>query len=381
MACLLLTEGTDLPPVPLRHSPFRIGRAADSHWRLDDPAVRERHCALFEDELGWRCVVDSRAGSTVLLNGERIEGTRRLQHGDRIALTPQWTVRFVDEALLQAEQARHRPPAPAPPTPLPRIERRPPSMARARLLRWTGALLLLLLLAGGLGWGAYYFGFRERPEDQVLNAADAELYDSLLREAYDYLERGVVLLDAGASQDALNAFAKAINVIEASRLRSHPWVKPRILALQAAVGEMYRSRRLGVPSAYAAAQARVRISLRSSVSSAEFSARVTRLQERFSTRFARTVTVTGKDHAEHVSLYGPGGAVDFRVTDLSAEQVQFVIAECRTLGLRVKDFSNDAVLREQVQRAIAAGHADRAGTGLHLHVDRFPDRRDKYTVQ
>jgi hypothetical protein len=53
----------------------------------------------------------------------------------------------------------------------------------------------------------------------------------------------------------------------------------------------------------------------------------------------------------------------------------------REEGIRVKDFSDDAVLRAQIRSAHAAGLSARAGTGLHLHVDRFPNRRDRWTVQ
>jgi hypothetical protein len=46
----------------------------------------------------------------------------------------------------------------------------------------------------------------------------------------------------------------------------------------------------------------------------------------------------------------------------------------------VKDFSADSVLQRQINSAIKAGLADRAGTGLHLHVDRFANRRDAFTI-
>ena len=47
----------------------------------------------------------------------------------------------------------------------------------------------------------------------------------------------------------------------------------------------------------------------------------------------------------------------------------------------MKDFSQDSVLARQIQAAIRAGLADRAGTGVHLHIDRFANRRDAFTVQ
>ena len=98
-------------------------------------------------------------------------------------------------------------------------------------------------------------------------------------------------------------------------------------------------------------------------------------------RFGREIVVTGRDHAEHLALYGAGGAVDLRVRDLTPGQVAYAVAELRRAGVRVKDFSSDAVLRAQVAAARAAGLADRAGTGLHLHADRFLDRTDRWTVR
>jgi hypothetical protein len=56
------------------------------------------------------------------------------------------------------------------------------------------------------------------------------------------------------------------------------------------------------------------------------------------------------------------------------------VANCRAAGIRVKDFSTDSVLQAQIQSAIKAGLADRAGTGVHLHVDRFADRHDRWTT-
>jgi hypothetical protein len=69
-----------------------------------------------------------------------------------------------------------------------------------------------------------------------------------------------------------------------------------------------------------------------------------------------------------------------RVNDLSREEVQWLVANCHAAGIRVKDFSTDSVLQAQIASAIKAGLADRAGTGVHLHVDRFADRRDKWTT-
>jgi hypothetical protein len=57
-----------------------------------------------------------------------------------------------------------------------------------------------------------------------------------------------------------------------------------------------------------------------------------------------------------------------------------VVDACRQRGIRVKDFSQDSILQLQVAAAKRAGLLDRAGTGLHLHIDRFAGRRDRWTV-
>jgi hypothetical protein len=121
-------------------------------------------------------------------------------------------------------------------------------------------------------------------------------------------------------------------------------------------------------------------SLKAQLSATDFATRFLAVQARFASQYHKQVVVTGRDHPEHLSLYGRGGAIDMRVNDLSREQVQWIVANCRAAGIRVKDFSTDSVLQAQIQSAIKAGLADRAGTGVHLHVDRFADRKDKYTV-
>ena len=122
------------------------------------------------------------------------------------------------------------------------------------------------------------------------------------------------------------------------------------------------------------------LSLGSKLTSDQFKQAVDEAQLAFQAQFQRAFEITGRDHPEHLSLYGPGSAFDVRTRDLSASQVQFLIQRFGERGIRVKDFSLDAVLLAQIQAAIKRGVPDRAGTGKHLHIDRFRDRRDKYTV-
>jgi hypothetical protein len=228
-----------------------------------------------------------------------------------------------------------------------------------------------------------------RGEDaSELSAEQTVVFDSLLAVAYEHVERGTALLEIGARAPALQEFAAGVNALKTSSLRSHPYVVPRIDALESSVAAIYREKRVDVPAEYARAAQRTPSpsalftrSLRAALSTTEFAARFNGVRTAFTTRFGRSLTVTGSDHAEHLSLYGRGGALDLRTRDLTREQVQFVIAECRNVGIRVKDFSQDSVLKRQIESAIRAGLADRAGTAVHLHIDRFANRRDAFTVQ
>lgn len=385
MAHLTFHAGGVHGSVPLATSPFRIGRAASSQLRLDDPSIRERHATLMEREHDWLLTADASATGHVLCNDVPVASSVSLSHGDVITFAPGIVAQFhTREEPLAPRIAPQVEPGPEPQLPTDvLIARDKARRARWRAAAWGGALVILLsstaLVVWTLARNAQEAARRAQAE-KPLSEADATLFDALLRTAYDHVERGVVLLDAGVSDGALREFARAVNTLQTSRLRDNPWLKPRINALEAKLGDVYRSRKLAVPGAYAAARSRIALSLRSTVSPTDFASRITKMRTDFATRWGRPLVVTGADHPEHVSLYGPGGAVDLRVRDLSEEERAFVIASCRTLGLRVKDFSSDTVLQDQIRRAIAAGVPDRAGTGLHLHVDRFPDRRDAYTV-
>jgi hypothetical protein len=97
--------------------------------------------------------------------------------------------------------------------------------------------------------------------------------------------------------------------------------------------------------------------------------------------FRDSIVVTGRDHPEHLSLYGARSAMDIRVRGLRPDQVQFLVKGFSDRRIRVKDFSSDQILRAQIAAAIRAGVPDRAGTGVHLHVDRYRDRNDRWTVR
>jgi hypothetical protein len=316
-------------------------------------------------------------GVPIHLNGTAVTASAPLKSGDIIELSDGCSFRFDDGIPKPAA------PSPAPPAPV--QARRKTRRFRLRVDRRKVALgltvaTIVALVGGGIALATY--ALRHRPQDLTLSAADAATLDSLLGVAYDHIERGSTLLEIGASPAALNEFASGINVLRTSRLRENPAVVPRIEAMEASVAAIYRERRLAVPSAYRRIDAAPDAgrSLRAVLSVLDFAQRFADVDRLFQSKYAKRIIVTGTDHAEHVSLYGRGGAMDLRTRDLSQDEIRFLVAELRTRRVRVKDFSTDSILQRQIRGAIAAGLIDRVSTGLHLHIDRFANRRDGFTV-
>jgi hypothetical protein len=372
-------------PRSISLTPFWIGSSPDSALPLLLPGVAPRHVALLEREDGFYLSPVAGVYPAPLLNGRSVAAPTRMQNGDVIQIVPGVTYRLetgeplpvaeedaaVDEYDVLAPRGGKRR----------RRRKSRRSSGRGRSIVVWGAVLgiVALLVVAGI---VVYSGATHESQVTPLSDTDAALFDSLLLQSYDHMERGSTLLDMGLSDQALQEFARSTNVVETSRLRDNPWVKPRIDALEATIAEIYRTRRINVPAQYRNARATVSTAaaLKAQLSVSDFATRFGVLQQRFASEFHRPVVVTGRDHPEHLSLYGKGGAVDVRVSDLSREQVQWLVASCRSAGIRVKDFSTDSVLQAQIQSAIRAGLADRAGTGVHLHVDRFADRHDKWTT-
>jgi len=367
-------------PIALQSSPFWLGSHRSAGHQLFLPGVGERHIALVERGDGY-WVIPGSGSATV--NGRSIGTGVMLQHGDVVAVAPGCEFRF-DSGVVAAPA----PTAVAEPVVPVRTKRRRPRGLSTRLPR---AFLVAAAVAAVLIVGAVAVIVRglTRSEDaSQLTAAEIVVFDSVLAVSYEHVERGTALLEIGARQQALQEFAAGVNALKTSSLRAHPYVLPRIEALESSVAAIYREKQVAVPLEYARAAARTPMpsavfsrSLHAALSTAQFAQRFDSVRHAFSARFGTSLTITGADHAEHVSLYGRGGALDIRTRTLSAEQVRFVIGQCRAAGIRVKDFSQDSVLKRQIQSAIRAGLSDRAGTGVHLHVDRFANRRDAFTVQ
>ena len=377
------TQGT---PRSIALTPFWIGSSPDSALPLQLPGVAARHAAVMEREDGFYLSPVANVYPAPLLNGRAVTGLTRMQNGDVIQIVQgvEWRLETGEPlpvAAAEADEGDAFVPVAGRSGKKKKRKARRSGGGRGRSMAVWGAVLALVALVVVAGV-VVYRGATSESRVTPLSDTDAALFDSLLLVSYDHMERGSTLLDMGLSDQALQEFARSTNVVETSRLRDNPWVKPRIAALEATIGEIYRTRSINVPAQYRNAKATVSTAsaLKAQLSAADFAARFGAMETRFVARFHRDVVVTGRDHAEHLSLYGKGGAIDMRVNDLSREQVQWIVANCRAAGIRVKDFSTDSVLQAQIQSAIKAGLADRAGTGVHLHVDRFADRRDRFTV-
>ncbi len=363
-------------------SPFWIGAGRGCGLRLLLPGIAERHVAMLEREDGFWLVPVRAVQPVPRVNGIAAGSELRLQADDEIELLPGVTFRFVDgennrQAVRRVPVRKHRRWVHA------------WTRLRARIAAligilgpagWAAAALALLLTAGSAAM--LMRAIRSESPASPLFEADAEHFDALTLRAFEHIERGVSLLELGLAEGALQEFARAVNTLATSRLRENSAVQRNVARLEGIVAAVYRSRRIPVPGRYAAADspATSAARMRGGISPDEFAGRFATVQKRFKAQFGRPLVVTGRDHAEHLSLYGAGSALDLRVRDLSREQVSFAVAALRAEGIRVKDFSDDSVLRAQIRGAHAAGLPSRAGTGLHLHADRFPDRRDRWTV-
>jgi hypothetical protein len=374
-------------PAMVDRSPFWIGSAASAALRIYLPGIAERHASITEREDGYYLSPFPGAG-TFRLDGRPIGGPTKLEDAQVLDLGPTAKWEFVTGA------PRQKPAEPEPePDYQPAPGRRKPWRWRRRGSRAVGfpvwAIATILLLLGAVGYGGYllYHTIKAGREVEApppsLTEFEGRMYDSLMTQAQAAIERGNQLLDLGLREQALGQFALGIGVFDGTLLANNPWVKPNIEALIASVQRIYREKSVAIPAGLRAITGKIADlskSLAARLTSDQFETAVAQVGAAFRTRFHRDFAITGRDHAEHLSLYGARGAMDIRTKDLAADQVVFLRDTFKSLGIRVKDFSLDQILQSQIAAAIAAGRKDLAGTGLHLHVDRFRDRRDRWTV-
>jgi hypothetical protein len=352
-----------------------IGSATDATVRIDGPEVRVQHCVIEGRAQRWLVV---EADPAVTLNGRPLAGVTRLFDRDILTFSPTQHWEFVSGEQRTAEMPVFRDTGSHTRRKSDGFE-----LPRRRVPWRSLSFLAIAALCVGVAAITAWYALRA-PEDQgtLLTDRQAIQFDSLLSVAYDHLERGSSLLELGFPDEAAREFARGINTLALNELRNHPQVAPRIQALESSVAAIYRERRITVPDAYVGARSsiapdRIRTAV---LSRDQFAHGFDLVSGAFRLRFRQSIVVVGRDHAEHLTLYGEGGALDLRSLTMTAEQVAFVIAQCRSFGIRVKDFSQDSILQQQVRAAVRAGLPDRAGTGLHLHIDRFADRRDRWTI-
>ncbi|MEP6831808.1 MAG: FHA domain-containing protein [Gemmatimonas sp.] len=357
---------------------FLIGSADNAQLSVTEAGVLPRHCLLAFTQHGWLLVPGD---GTVSVNGEVATGARRLFDRDIIAISATLQWEFVSGETRTRLMPRVRASAFALPV---RSKRRAFATAGRRYPWRAMALVTTLILFALVATRVVQQDRRDAAMvSAVLSTPQAAEFDSLLSDAYDHIERGNSLLELGLASEAAAEFARGVNTLAVSALRDHPLVKPRIAALEYVVASIYRDRKLSVPAAFASSSSSLTSETMRvpTLSVDQFAHTFDLVAGGFRLRFRKPIVVVGRDHAEHLSLYGPGGALDLRSSTMSAEQVAYVVAQCHSYGIRVKDFSQDSILQRQVRAAISAGRADRAGTGLHLHIDRFADRHDQWTIR
>jgi len=357
---------------------FVIGSAVSAQLSINEAGVAARHCVLAFIQQRWVLVPGD---GRVSVNGDVATGPRQLLDRDIIAISATLQWEFVSGEDRTRTMPRAQPSAFA--KPVRRKRRTFATVGRRYPWRIVAVVTTLLVFAAVATRIVQQDKRAATTPSAVLSTQQALVFDSLLSEAYDHIERGNSLLELGLADAAALEFARGVNTLALSALRDHPLVKPRIAALEQVVASIYRDRRLSVPSAFANSS--------SSLTSETMRAATLRVDQfahtfdlvagGFRLRFGKPIVVVGRDHAEHLSLYGRGGALDLRSNTMTEEQVRYVVEKCHSFGIRVKDFSQDSILQRQVKAAIRAGHADRAGTGLHLHIDRFADRHDQWTVR
>jgi hypothetical protein len=366
--------------VRLETTPFWIGAGAGASLRIFLPGIADRHLSILERGDGYWVIP---SGGSASVNGSPVTAGTRLANGDVIELAPGCSFQFDSGEVAAPVINSVAPNAAAVPSAPPKKKKHRPMRGSSKYslpIRITFGVALVLVIASMV---VMYRAVTHTTAAAQLSNEDTALFDSLLVVAYDHIERGTTLLEIGAPQPALQDFAAGINALKTSRLREHPYIVPRIEALEASVAAIYREKHIAVPTVYSAAKETAGLvarSLRESLTPTEFATRFADVRQQFLNKFGQPVTITGTDHAEHVSLYGKGSAIDIRSRNLTGAQTAFLVGACRNAGIRVKDFSQDSVLQRQIQSAVRAGLADRAGTGLHIHIDRFANRRDAYTV-
>lgn len=97
--------------LPVKVSPFLIGRAPECHLRPASPTVSNRHCSLWQRPDGF-VVRDLGSTNGTFVNGVRVQGEAELHDGDRLQAGPlQFDVKI--EGAVPVNRPTPLPPAKA----------------------------------------------------------------------------------------------------------------------------------------------------------------------------------------------------------------------------------------------------------------------------
>jgi pSer/pThr/pTyr-binding forkhead associated (FHA) protein len=124
MPRLLLKEGAGPGQIELTAETLTVGRRPDNRLRLDDNFASARHCS-FSLRSGAFWIEDHNSSNGTFLNGARIDGLKRLKHGDRVGVGRQ-QYEFFDEAEPAGATPVGSPAVAKSPAPLPAVAARDP---------------------------------------------------------------------------------------------------------------------------------------------------------------------------------------------------------------------------------------------------------------
>jgi hypothetical protein len=375
-------------PVAVDRSPLWIGSGSSCTLRIYLPGVADRAASIMEREDGVY-LSPFPGAKAPQLDGQAVTGATRLRDGQ--------TIEFAPAARYEFATGAPRPKPVIVEEPQPQYGEAPRKKRRRRWRSRSGpggfpilpaiviALILAVVAVGGYFiYQTYFSGPPIEEGPPPLTQFEGQLYDSLMVASTASIERGSTLLGLGLREPALREFARALTNFEASPLRDNGWVRPRIDALAQTIAAIYAGSKLAIPDGLRRARSSLTDlsrSLGARLSVDEFRNSVASTRTAYTARFHTDFRITGTDHPEHLSLYGPGGAVDIGVHELSRDEVAFLVAAFHSAGIRVKDFSQDDILRAEIAAAIGAGKLDQAGTALHIHIDRFADHSDRWTTR
>lgn len=112
---LVVTTGKNAGMVvPIKRSKFYIGRSPECHLRSGNAAVARHHCAILLGE-NVAAVRDFGSSTGTMLNGEKVDGQRKLRNGDQLEVGPlKFEVHLSHGAVAKPAGAAAKPKEPTP---------------------------------------------------------------------------------------------------------------------------------------------------------------------------------------------------------------------------------------------------------------------------